>query len=328
MSDLIRTDPPSGRTRGRFHYLGPGVIPSLVRNGRALTRRDADGSDGGSVGVDLQEHEIDVHDGRQVACTLARNGFELHDHPVDDLRIDFFDHADVVRRYYPDSEALVRSVTGARVFAFDHNVRSALGQASARRVKGGQRVQGPAHVVHGDYTLTGAPQRLRDLARPPSGNDSLSGHRPSDQPVIPRALAERALAPGGRFAIINLWRSIADEPVETHPLALCDAQCVNPRELVVFEIHYPDRIGENYFAKHADGHRFYYFPRLTRREALLIKQWDSHGTLARTGGERGDASAPDAPSTFSFHTAFDDLGARPDAPDRISVEVRCMVIYD
>ena len=34
----------------------------------------------------------------------------------------------------------------------------------------------------------------------------------------------------------------------THPLALCDAQTVEPDDLVVFEIHYADRVGENYFA--------------------------------------------------------------------------------
>lgn len=315
-------------TRGLFHYLAAGVQSSLVRNGRVLTRRDADGSDGGSVGVDLEAHELEVHDGRLADCTLARSGFELHAHPVDELAVNFFDHADVVRRYYPHCASLLREITGARVFVFDHNVRSATAQASGRRVTGGQRVQGPAHVVHGDYTLTGAPQRLRDLARPPSGNDSLRGQWPAGQPIIPPEMVQQALDGERRFAIINLWRSIAPEPVQIHPLALCDAQCVAPSDLVVFEIHYPDRIGENYFAKRAEAHRFYYYPRMVRDEALLIKQWDSHGTLARTEGEFADATAPAAPSTFSFHTAFQDLHAPPDAPDRLSIEVRCMVIYD
>jgi hypothetical protein len=53
----------------------------------------------------------------------------------------------------------------------------------------------------------------------------------------------------------TLWRNIAAEPVATQPLALCDAASVRPEDLVVFEIHYADRIGENYFAKHHDGHR-------------------------------------------------------------------------
>ena len=125
-----------------------------------------------------------------------------------------------------------------------------------------------------------------------------------------------------------MWRNITDAPVSVHPLALCDGRSVNPNDLVVFEIHYQDRIGENYFAKYRSAHRWYYYPKMTREEALLIKQWDSAGTLARSGGASSDASVAGAPCTFSFHSAFDDPAAPPDAPDRWSIEVRCMVIYD
>ena len=132
----------------------------------------------------------------------------------------------------------------------------------------------------------------------------------------------------GRFAIINLWRNIAEESVASHPLALCDASSVHPDDLVVFEIHYADRIGENYFAKHSDDHRWYFYSAMTREEALLIKQWDSAGGLARSEGAHADAMNPDAPCTFSFHSAFEDPTTAPDAPDRWSIEVRCVVLYD
>ena len=137
-----------------------------------------------------------------------------------------------------------------------------------------------------------------------------------------RALGE------GRFAIVNLWRSIAEEPVARYPLALCDAASVHPDDLVVFEIRYADRIGENYFAKHADDHRWYYYPAMTREEALLIKQWDSAGGIARSEGANADAMSPDKPCTFSFHSAFNDATTPADAPDRWSIEVRCAVLYD
>ena len=140
--------------------------------------------------------------------------------------------------------------------------------------------------------------------------------------------AERALADGGRFAIINVWRNIAKEPVATHPLALCNAQTVQAEDLVVFEIQYQDRIGENYFAKHAPRHQWFYYPRITRDEALLIKQWDSAGPMAGSRGAKSDADNPQAPCTFSFHTAFEDPSAPPDAPDRWSIEVRCLALYD
>ena len=103
---------------------------------------------------------------------------------------------------------------------------------------------------------------------------------------------------------------------------------MRPEHLVVFEIHYHDRIGENYFAKHSDGHRWYFYPALTRDEALLIKQWDSDGALARSNGADPDAADPDAPCTFSFHSAFEDPATAPDAPERWSIEVRCVALYD
>jgi len=182
-------------------------------------------------------------------------------------------------------------------------------------------------VVHGDYTLTSAPQRLRDFARPPTGNDSLRTVLAEGQSLLDADAVEQALA-SGRFAIINLWRNIAAEPVATQPLALCDAASVRPEHLVVFEIHYADRIGENYFAKHHDGHRWYFYPRLTRDEALLIKQWDSAGRLACTKGAQPDADAAiSAPCTFSFHSAFEDPATPPDAPERWSIEVRCVALY-
>jgi hypothetical protein len=50
--------------------------------------------------------------------------------------------------------------------------------------------------------------------------------------------------------------------------------------------------------------------------------------LARSQGAKGDASNPQAPCTFSFHTAFEDPSTPPDAPDRWSIETRCFVLYD
>ncbi len=240
-------------TSGAFNYLQASVESSLYRNGKVLTRRDADGSDAGSEGVVLESREVAVHNARDRAagerCTLDRNGFELLTQPLAEGSIDFLNQQQVVERYYSQCAELVQRVTGARAFAFDHNVRSALGKQSKQRISGGQQVQGPAHVVHGDYTLTSAPQRLRDLTKPPTGNDTLRLVLGQDRSLIQPDMAAPALAGERRFAIINVWRSIAREPVETNPLALCDSQSVDPDQLVVFEIHYRDRVGENYFAK-------------------------------------------------------------------------------
>jgi hypothetical protein len=312
--------------------LAPAAKHSLFRNGKVLTRRDRDGSDDGRLGVDLEPREVPIQDARRLdasaQCTLTRNGFELRDDPLAAKVVDFFNHGQVLRDYYPRCAEQVRQASGADlVVAFDHNVRSAAGKQSKQRLKGGQQVQGPARVVHGDYTLTSGPQRLRDLTTPPGLNDTLrtflsEGESPLEADRVARALES------GRFAIINLWRNIADEPVENHPLGLCDAASVRPEDLVVFEIHYHDRVGENYFAKYHEGHQWYFYPALTRDEALLIKQWDSAGELTRAGGAKPDAARPDAPCTFSFHSSFEDPTTREDAPDRWSIEVRCMALWD
>ncbi len=331
MDSVLETTSGAVRT-GSFMYLCRSVEHSLYRNGKVLTRRDRDGSDATWEGVDLEACDMPVADARRLSGgarpTLEANGFELLQQGLEKPDLDFLNHETVVRDYYPHCADLVREASGAKVVAaFDHNVRSASGKSSKKRIEGGQQVQGPAHVVHGDYTLTSAPQRLRDLTRPPGANDTLRQVLGSGKALLDEAAVERALA-GGRFAIINVWRNIAAEPVATHPLALCDAESVKPEDLVVFEIHYHDRIGENYFAKQAEGHRWRFYPGLTRDEALLIKQWDSAGRLAQTKGAEGDGSADGRPCTFSFHSAFADPATPPDAPDRWSIEVRCVALYD
>ena len=335
------TDPAPASVRlGAFRYLRPSVESSLYRNGKVLTRRDPDGSDSGGVGVDLVDRDMEVIDARTLPPsrqpTLAANGFALVERPTADPGLDFLDHEAVVRVYYPECAEIVRAATGAAtVAAFDHNVRSATGKSDRRRIAGGQQVQGPAHLVHGDYTLTSAPRRLRDLACPPSLNDTYRTALAGGGTLLDAEAVERAVGEGGRFALVNVWRNIAREPVATRPLALCDAASVRPEELVVFEIHYRDRIGENYFAKHDPRHRWVYWSAMTRDEALLIKQWDSAGELARSQGRRADAEAvadADAdtggrPCTFSFHSAFEDPATPPDAPDRWSIEVRCAALF-
>lgn len=324
--------PPGNPSLGTFNYLDAATPSSLYRNGKVLVRRDADGNDSEMLGVNLARQCAAVRDGRTLPAdlhmNLARNGFELLQRPLPATGLDFLDQQQVMQTYYPHCERIIEAAAGGRAFAFDHNVRSALGKQSRQRIAGGQQVQEPLHLVHGDYTLTSAVQRLRDLATPPGANDTLRSVLNPGDTLIDEDLVTQVLAEGGRFAIINLWRSIAEEPVATHPLALCDSQTVEPQDLVVFEIHYQDRIGENYMAKHDARHQWYYYPQMTRDETLLIKQWDSAGPLARSGGGHADASDAKAPCTFSFHSAFADPATPPDAPDRNSIEVRCLVIYD
>jgi hypothetical protein len=317
---------------GRLNYLDSSLPSSLYRNGKMLLRRNADGSDSALEGVVFDERQVTVHNARLLKgkqrCTVEKNGFELQFRPLAHADLDFLDHQDVVQKYYRECEQLVQEVTGAaKVVAFDHNVRSTDGKQRKQRIRGGQEVQGPARIAHGDYTLTSAPERLQRLAHEPCENDTLRSALAPGASLLDPVEVEQAIGKNGRFAIINVWRNIVDEPVATHALALCDAQTVTIKDLSVFELHYSDRVGENYFSKSDPGHTWYYYPAMTREEALLIKQWDSAGPLAQSQGQRPDSDDPHAPCTFSFHSSFDDVATSPNAPARWSIEVRCVVIY-
>jgi hypothetical protein len=314
-------------TAASLNYLDGQTPSSLRRNGRLKLRRNLDGTDSGFEGVVLAKQNVELTDARSGgAVTLARHGFEVFTRSLPVPAPDFMAVDPVIRGYYADCADLVRDATSAtQVYAFDHNVRSAAGKEARDRIRDGQEVQGPARVVHGDYTLTSAPERLRQLAAPPGANDTYAPLLAPGQTLIPAADAEFAIAEG-RFAFINVWRNIDDAPVETDPIVLCAAESVTPADLAVFELHYSDRIGENYFSKWAPSHAWYTFPALDRDEALLIKQWDSAGALARSAGTVGDAEEPDSPSTFSFHTAYFDPETMTGRRPRWSIEVRCIAI--
>lgn len=317
---------------GEFTYLDPSTESSLLRNGKVFTRRDNSGSDNQWVGAEMDKRQLPVYDARAFdgveRHTLDSNGFELLNRPLPNLDFDFLDNVSVVRNYYPHCADIIRQASGARlVAAFDHNVRSASGNQDKDLIKGSQQVQPPLHMVHGDYTLTSAPQRLLDLTKTPTSNDTYRATLAEGETLLDETDVQKAIDTG-HFAIINLWRNIAAEPVATNPLGLCDAALVDPKDLVVFEIHYADRVGENYYAKHSENHKWFFYPEMTRDEALLIKQWDSSGELSRSNGERADGAQPGGKSTFSFHSAFVDPSVGADAPDRWSIEVRCMALFD
>ena len=124
--------------------------------------------------------------------SLDVEGFELYLAPS--VVTDFFDDQQVRVTYYAESEALLKRVTGASaVYFFEHTIRIEDGDARTRDAK-----REPVAYVHNDYTALSGSQRLQDL-------------------LTPAAAREWAKH---RFAIINVWRSIAG-PVVTTPLAFC-----------------------------------------------------------------------------------------------------------
>jgi len=77
-----------------------------------------------------------------------------------------------------------------------------------------------------------------------------------------------------RFAEINVWRPIR-RPVESTPLAVCDARSIDPVDFVPTDFVYREKVGEVYRLVYNPKHRWFYFPGLECNEVILLKCYDS-----------------------------------------------------
>lgn len=231
---------------------------------------------------------LEIFDGRAAerlgaeTFSLEVQGFELRRHLS--ATASFENDADITGTYYPEIIDLVKDATGAdRVEIFDHTVRK----------DGNQVGRQPARHVHVDYTERSGPQRIRD--------------------ILGDAEAERLFAK--RHIQINVWRSIADAPVVRSPLAFADARTVRPDDLIPTSILFPHsgRTGEIYGLRQHPEQRWFYYPEMTKDEAVLIKSFDS---------------LTDGRARFTPHSAFEHPATPADAPPRESIEVRTFAFFD
>jgi len=230
------------------------------------------------------KEQMTIRNGRPLAwqLTLDDQGFALVNHKT--AVRNFYDDTEVKAVYYQEVAELVMQATGAqRVVVFDHNVRNGLKMPERKA-----GIREPVKFAHNDYTLKSGPQRVCDLL----GDE-----------------AEQLLK--RRFAVINVWRSIAG-PILESPLAVCDAQSMKLDDFVRTDLKYRDRTGEVYSIAFNPNHRWYYFPKMAKDEALLLKCYDS---------------ATDGRARFTAHTAFEDPTSPSDAPPRESIEARTLVFF-
>lgn len=236
------------------------------------------------TGGTVDPRQVTIHNARRAGdrFTLDRDGFRFVRH--DTKMADFFDEAEVRRVYYPEMGALVKAESGAkRVVVFDHTLRTADDDLREAR-----KIREVVRRAHNDYTEWSGPQRVRDLL-----------------PQEAEVLLQR------RFAIVQVWRPIR-HPVETFPLAICDAASVALKDLVISERRYPNRIGQTYAVSYNPAHRWYWLPRMRRDEALVFKVYDS---------------VQDGRARWSAHTAFDDPTSPTGARPRESIEIRTLAFF-
>lgn len=232
-----------------------------------------------------EKRSMVVRDARALPNTFSLDveGFAFVDHPTK-VR-DFYDDSEVASVYNGEVEALIAEHMGAsKVFVFDHTRRST---SQALREK--HNARDPAGAAHTDYTDWSAQQRIKDL--------------------LPDEAAARLAK---RFAIVNVWRSVTGI-IEQWPLALCDARSVDDSHLHTVERRAYNRVGQTRHASYDASNVWYYFPRMNRDEAVLIKNYDT---------------ADDGRARYALHTAFEDPTSPPDAAPRESLETRALVFFD
>ena len=277
MAQIAELDTAPETIEANLIYLATGA-DKLVTTVAAPGGRD-ERSGGGS-----ETHRVTMHNGRPLAdrFEFEREGFRFVDHHT--KVADFFDETQVRRVYYPECEALIKGVSGARrVVVFDHTLRTASDEQRET-----QKIRDVVRRVHNDYTEWSGPQRVRDVM----GEE-----------------AEALLR--GRFAIIQVWRPI-NHPVESFPLAICDAQSVKPETLVVNERRYPGRVGQTYGITYDPGQRWYWFPHMRPDEALVFKVYES---------------LTDGRARWTAHTAFADPTSPPHPRPRESIEIRTLAFF-
>ena len=320
------SSPGAGGPRDVLAELDYQAPPPPAGSGRAVGRyiAPADGADTSDLVDEHERHKVRVRDARALVpeATLESRGFELRTQRSAMCGPgDFRDPAKVRTVYYPEVEALVKAATGCeRVLVFDHTLRE--GRPAQARAGGdgaqslnvlGDASKSAAAVrrVHCDYSAASAPARLRQIVEQLGRvEDGASGGGAALDS------SERAAVLRGRYAFINVWRSVdADAPVQQDPLAMCDARSVRASEAIPYKMVFPERVGENLALQHGDHHKWFFYPQMTADEALVFKVYDSREAAEHDG------------TRFTYHTAFSDPTAPADARPRRSIEVRTVASF-
>ncbi|KAJ8107349.1 hypothetical protein OPT61_g8931 [Boeremia exigua] len=252
-----------------------------------------------SVGDEHTRSTI-IHDVRHVQreFSLDTNGFHFVKLPPKH-RIDASSTEERIRQdYYPELEALAKSLTGASTaFVFNHVVRAHTSPLDKGKLDVHGRWQDiPAGHPHVDYC--GEPASLegtkQELNLPPhiSVLFDTSSH----------------------YAYLGIWRPL--KTVYRDPLAVCDATTVPDSDYRIREREFRSGVKSgNYVMCHAgeeQQHQWYYMSEMKPDEAVVFKGYD---TDQRKPGWR----CP--------HTAFR-LPASDREPPRQSIEARIVCFWD
>ena len=236
--------------------------------------------------VPLKPAEVTIADARGRGCTLDREGFTLVEHrsAVEDLT----DLKTVAEVHRGEIAELLKRVTGC-----DEVVMTPFGILRFSEKLGENAAHDnshPARFVHVDMAKEAAAAMRAKTAPGPEAT--------GDKPIV-------------RSAQYNVWRSLAGGTQDV-PLGLCAWPSVAPQDLLDCDAIFDPLDGSpewgfpNYLLAHNPDHRWYYYSDMTRDEAIVFTTSESDPDRAQ----------------LMPHGAFDNPLAGPDAPARVSLEMR------
>ena len=232
--------------------------------------------------------ETRIHNGRDKSLKLDEASFELVDCPTALTKDEFYalqdGDAPAVKKYQDEVAAFVKSKLGCdEVHCMHSQVRNA-------KKQGKNGVEGYAGGgPHTDSSTVSADEAALQIV----------GSNPEKYE---------------RYLYVNLWRNIADEPIENDHLAMLDERTTaKPDDYIVRDLFGPGynvvQYGLN--ARHAAHHKWYYFPAMHRDEGILFKQFDSDFTKQ---------------GRVCFHMSANDPEVKQHRP-RESIELRMMCFW-
>ena len=225
------------------------------------------------------KHKVAVEDARGTEPDLDTTGFTLTRHKPSVT--DFGNEPVIKSTYYEEVAGVVKRLVGAdEVFVTHHLLRTEAKSDFLRAY---------ARFAHCDYDIT------------------------APGPYSERALAERREALDAsrdwQFAWYNTWQPI-DRAAIRNPLALVDARSIDARDILPYHYSGSYAAGRGSMPLFSLDLRFWYVPRMTEDEMLVIKQLDTRPGRA----------------LVCPHTSFE-IETPPGTPARRSIEVRMVCAF-
>lgn len=238
-----------------------------------------------STTIKLESHVVTIRNARvaEKPIELEENGFALVG--FTSALQDVLDKQAVEAIFRPEAEALLQKITGAkRVVMFASLARDMRFAANNDNL-------GAATNVHVDHDQATYEYSLRQVL-PSEEADELLRHR---------------------WAAYNIWKPL--RAVESMPLTVCDARTIHKEDLIPTGVGTSP--GEPLLPRTGLGviyrpnQEWYYYPRMTADEALILKMWDT------------DQARPQ----WAAHSAFVDPTSPMDAAPRVSLDARFIAFF-